>query len=101
MIIVDRVECRGCGQCARICHEQCIVLVGENGHRSARVDHALCSTCTQCIAICPRQALSWEGVPPTAYDASRLPSAEQLAELFQQRRTVRCFSRNKIDRGPA
>ena len=29
MIVVDRQRCSGCGQCARICHEQCITLVGK------------------------------------------------------------------------
>jgi nitroreductase/NAD-dependent dihydropyrimidine dehydrogenase PreA subunit len=98
MIIVDKRACRGCGLCARTCHQRCIVLAAENGDRVAHVDHALCSTCTQCIAICPQQALSWNGVPPLAYDPDRLPSAEQLAELFKQRRTVRRFKETRIDR---
>jgi ferredoxin len=98
MIVVDREKCRGCGLCAGICHEQCIALVKENGGRAAEVDCALCSTCTQCIAICPRQALSWDSVPAVPYDRDRLPSAEQLAELFKQRRTVRRFQERAIDR---
>jgi nitroreductase/NAD-dependent dihydropyrimidine dehydrogenase PreA subunit len=96
MVIVDPKKCTGCGQCASLCHEQCITVASAD--RAAQIDHALCSTCTQCIALCPRQALSWEGVPPAAYDKSRLPSAEQLAELFKQRRTVRRFQPAPVDR---
>jgi nitroreductase len=62
------------------------------------IDHALCSTCTQCIAICPRQALSWDGAAPVPFDRSRLPSPEQLDELFRQRRTIRLFTDERIDR---
>jgi Fe-S-cluster-containing hydrogenase component 2 len=94
MVIVDRERCTGCGQCARICHEQCIALVDG----TASVDHGLCSTCTQCIAVCPQQALSWNHASPIAFDESRLPSPEQLDELFRQRRTIRFFKEEKMDR---
>jgi nitroreductase/ferredoxin len=98
MITVDKKKCRGCGLCAGICHEQCIVLDGRDNGAVARIDHALCSTCTQFIAICPQRALSWDHVAPVSYDDSRLPSPEQLAELLKQRRTIRRFKQDKIDR---
>jgi ferredoxin len=65
---------------------------------TVEVNHELCSTCTQCIAVCPEQALSWDGVAPLPYDASRLPSAGQLDELFKERRSVRFFRKEGIDR---
>ncbi len=37
-------------------------------------------------------------MPPLAYDRARLPSPEQLDELFKERRTIRQFRREKIDR---
>jgi nitroreductase/NAD-dependent dihydropyrimidine dehydrogenase PreA subunit len=94
MIVVDREKCEGCGQCVRICHEDCMVL-GEDG---VSIETDLCSTCTQCIAICPQQALSWDNVAPVAYDRTRMPTAEQLDELFKERRTIRIFKRDKVDR---
>jgi NAD-dependent dihydropyrimidine dehydrogenase PreA subunit/nitroreductase len=94
VVIVDRDKCVGCGLCAEICHEHCIALV----EGVASIDRALCSSCTQCIAVCPQQALSWDRVPPLAYDRARLPSPEQLDELFGERRTIRKFKRDKIDR---
>jgi len=93
MIVVNG-NCEGCGLCARICHEHCITLV--NG--TIRVDYEVCSTCSQCAAICPRGAISWQQVSPVAYNRSRLPSAEQLDELFKERRTIRFFTKEKLDR---
>ena len=62
------------------------------------VDHAVCSTCTQCIAVCPRKALSWDGVQPQEYDHAALPSAAALDELLKERRTIRDFTPEGVDR---
>jgi nitroreductase/NAD-dependent dihydropyrimidine dehydrogenase PreA subunit len=94
MIVVDKEKCTKCGQCVRICHESCMVL----GEHSVSIDYELCSTCTQCVAICPEKALSWDGVAPVAYDETRLPSAQQLDELFKERRTIRRFTNDRLDR---
>ena len=94
MVIVDKDKCTGCGSCVKICHEGCMALVDG----IASIDLKYCSTCSQCIAICPEQALSWNGVPSVAFDEARLPSAQQLDELFKQRRSIRRFKKTKIDR---
>jgi nitroreductase len=78
----------------RICHEGCISLL--NGVVS--IDYRYCSTCSQCVAICREQALSWDSVPPAAFDEARMPSPEQLDELFKQRRSIRTYRKGKIDR---
>ena len=94
MVVVDREKCTGCGSCVKICHEGCLSLIDG----VAAIDRKYCSTCSQCVAICPGQALSWDGVPPLAFDGARLPSAEQLDELFKQRRSIRRFKKDRIDR---
>jgi NAD-dependent dihydropyrimidine dehydrogenase PreA subunit/nitroreductase len=94
MVIIDKEKCTGCGSCVRICHESCMTLVDG----AVNIDYAFCSTCSQCVAICPAQALSWDGVPPAAFDQARLPSPEQLDELFKQRRSIRAYKEDKIDR---
>jgi nitroreductase len=94
MVLFDKEKCVGCGSCVKICHEHCIALVDG----VACIDYAFCSTCTQCVAICPQQALSWGHVPPLAHDPARLPSPEQLDELFKERRTIRDFTGEEIDR---
>jgi nitroreductase len=75
-----------------------MTLSGRNGSTAVQINYELCSTCTQCIAICPQQALSWNDVASTTYDRARLPSAEQLDELFKERRTTRLFRRKPIER---
>jgi nitroreductase len=62
------------------------------------IDRKYCSTCSQCVAICPVQALSWDGVPAIPFDEARLPSSEQLDELFKQRRSARAYQEKKIAR---
>jgi nitroreductase/NAD-dependent dihydropyrimidine dehydrogenase PreA subunit len=94
MVIVDAAQCSACGTCVEICHEHCMALAGGDLH----IDHDVCSTCTQCVAICPRQALSWDGVPPLPFDAAQLPTAPQLGEVFKQRRSIRFFKPQKIER---
>lgn len=94
MIVVDTRRCGGCGLCASICHEGCIALVDT----TATVEHTYCSTCTQCIAVCPQQAISWDNTPPEAFDHDLLPTSEQIDELLRQRRTMRRFKDQKVDR---
>ncbi len=94
MIVVDKQKCTQCGQCVKICHEHCMALIDH----TVMIDYQFCSTCTQCIAVCPQQAILWDQVLPIPYDKARLPSPEQLDELFKQRRTIRFFKDEKIDR---
>ena len=94
MVTIEQMKCTGCGACARICHEHCMSV--QSG--TICIDYASCSTCTQCIAVCPEQALSWDGIPPTAFNTARLPSSDQMDELLKQRRTVRNFKAEKVAR---
>jgi len=94
VIVFNQEKCTGCGFCAKICHESCIRIID----KGVTIDDSLCSTCTQCVAVCPQRALSWDGVLPSAYERERMPSTEQLAELFKERRSVRFFQKQAISR---
>ncbi len=94
MVIVGKERCNGCGLCVTICHEHCIALL-EN---LPVINIEVCSTCSQCIAVCPNKALSWDHQVPTAYDKMRLPTPDQLEELFRERRSIRLFKEDKIER---
>ncbi len=94
MIVIDKDKCTACGLCAKICHQRCIAPMDN----TVTINHELCSTCTQCIAVCPKQAVSWDRVGPVAYDQAVLPSPQQLDELFKERRSIRFFKEDKIDR---
>ncbi|MGB8214406.1 MAG: nitroreductase family protein [Anaerolineales bacterium] len=95
MISLAPEKCKQCGLCADLCHESCITLT-EGGPQIAQ---AVCSTCTQCVAACPNRALAWDGIAPARFERRRLPSPEQLDELFKERRSIRRFKRKKIERG--
>jgi nitroreductase/NAD-dependent dihydropyrimidine dehydrogenase PreA subunit len=94
MVVIDGEKCTGCGSCVRICHESCMSL--EEG--VASIEYEYCSTCSQCVAICPEQALSWDGVAAEPFDPARVPTPEQLDELFKQRRSIRTYKKRKIER---
>jgi nitroreductase/NAD-dependent dihydropyrimidine dehydrogenase PreA subunit len=94
MIHIDKKKCTACGLCAEICHESCLTLIDDR----PVIDETFCSTCSQCVAVCPTWALSWDGVAPVPFDESRLPSVAQLDELFRQRRSIRRYKEDVIDR---
>ena len=94
MVVVDKEKCTGCGSCIKICHEHCMSLVD----RKAMIDYKACSTCAQCIAICPQKALSWDGVLPVDFEPALMPSLPQLEELLGERRTIRAFTSELLDR---
>ena len=94
MITIEKDKCNGCGLCIRICHEHCIAL----SDSLPKINYEVCSTCTQCVAVCPQKALTWDHQESIAYDTGRLPSPTQLEELFQERRSIRFFRKDKIER---
>jgi NAD-dependent dihydropyrimidine dehydrogenase PreA subunit/nitroreductase len=94
MVIIDQSRCNACGLCTKICHEYCLRLNGD----ILTIDYKFCSSCTQCIAVCPEQALTWDHIRPEKFNTSIYPGPEQLAELFKERRTIRDFTNQKIDK---
>lgn len=94
MITIDNSKCKKCKQCIEICHQSCITL----SDSKIIIDAATCSTCMQCIAICQSQALGWDNVMPAKFEDEKLPGFENLDELLRQRRTIRNFKQDKVDR---
>ena len=66
--------------------------------KKVTIDFEACSTCAQYIATCPEKALSWDGILPVDFDPASLPSPHELEELLMQRRTVRTFRDEPVDR---
>ena len=94
MITINRESCNGCGLCVKICHEHCMTFEGEK----VQIDHEVCSFCCQCIAICQTLALGWNGEKSIPFKKNNLPAAEQIDELLMERRTIRFFKKEKVDR---
>jgi NAD-dependent dihydropyrimidine dehydrogenase PreA subunit/nitroreductase len=94
MVLIDKERCTGCGSCVKICHEHCMSLID----KKVSIDRQACSTCSQCIAICPEKALSWDRILPIDFDPNQLPSVLQMEELFAERRTIRTFFHEPVDR---
>lgn len=94
MIIIDLNKCNACGLCVKICHESCLHLDND----ILKVDYKFCSTCTQCISICPKQAITWDNVKPEMFDKSLYPDSQNFGELLMQRRTIRDYTSQKIDK---
>jgi NAD-dependent dihydropyrimidine dehydrogenase PreA subunit/nitroreductase len=94
MVVVDKEKCTGCASCVNTCHEHCMSLI----NRKVSIKYVACSTCTQCIALCPEKALSWDGVLPVDFNQALSPSVAQLDELFSERRTIRAFKDEPVDR---
>ena len=93
-IEVESSRCNGCGVCTRICHEQAMTVQ----HGKVTINAALCSTCSQCIAICPERALSWRGVAASLRAQQRVPTPQQLDEMFKERRSVRAYTPERLAR---
>jgi nitroreductase/Pyruvate/2-oxoacid:ferredoxin oxidoreductase delta subunit len=93
-IVIDLAACTGCGLCVTICHESCISLAG----KVPTIDRTVCSTCAQCVAVCAAKVFWWDHAAPACLERGRLPSAEQLDELFGTRHSIRHFRKAKIDR---
>lgn len=94
MITIYQNSCNSCGLCVKICHEHCMTLKENN----IQIDHDVCSHCCQCVAVCPTRALGWNGEKPIPFNKKNLPSPEQINELLMERRTIRFFKKDKIDR---
>lgn len=94
MIKIDPKKCNACGLCTKVCHESCLQL--NDGVLS--VDYKFCSTCTQCIAVCPQQAITWNNIKPEPFDKSLYPDSLHFRELLMQRRTIRDYTSQKIDK---
>jgi NAD-dependent dihydropyrimidine dehydrogenase PreA subunit/nitroreductase len=83
--------CKGCGECAAICHESCMKL----SDKKITINYDFCSTCGQCIAICPEQALQWDDNRPEIINRNSPVTAEQMRIFLMSRRTDRHFKAEK------
>jgi ferredoxin len=99
---IDQGTCQQCGQCARICAAEVLVL--ENGHVRVYDDTPFgCIACGHCMMVCPEGSITVTGRGLSPDDLLPLPKPEsratgdQLAALMQARRSVRRFQDREVE----
>lgn len=92
-LIVDGNACVRCGQCARDCPND-VLLMGNGEPTVSHEASDSCIECQHCLAVCPTGALSVFGVNPKNSIPLRdeaLPTRKQMKTLVRGRRSVRQY----------
>ncbi|WP_455645130.1 nitroreductase family protein [Methanosphaera sp.] len=93
-------KCVGCALCASVCIRDNITV----NPTVEEVDNGECFNCGQCMAICPTGAITLKRFEDQMdvvekYDATKIPvDTENLLDLYKQRRSIRWFKNEKIDK---
>jgi len=66
-IVFDRVACKDCGLCEKVCKAECI----DSGNM--RIEFGACVSCYNCIEACPTTGLRYRGFRRGHSDRSPLP----------------------------
>lgn len=97
---VDSAKCTKCGGCVEICPAG----IYEQKSSTAVPDRVgervpYCIACGHCVMRCPADAISHPSFSPEQiHELGRLPKAEDVANLFRGRRSLRSFTDQKVDR---
>jgi nitroreductase/NAD-dependent dihydropyrimidine dehydrogenase PreA subunit len=95
---VDVARCTGCGSCVKECPAH---LFEVRDKKSTVVAGESCIGCGHCWAVCPERAVDQQGSSaPEEADFPEEPvvSAEEIATFLGQRRSVRRFKSQPIER---
>ena len=98
---VDQSRCVRCGICVKICPVSAINLAPGAFPAMDNVKKLFCINCGQCEAYCPKHALglSVSGYAPAALSRTNsCPSPEELGSYLHDRRSVRMFRPEAVDR---
>ena len=101
--VIDPARCEGCGQCARICPSDVLVMA-EGRPRVTPGGFSGCIACGHCEMVCPTGAVTVSGRRHAPEHIIELPplqaqaTADQLEALLVRRRSIRRFKQEEIGR---
>lgn len=89
-------KCIHCGKCISDCMGKALKF---NQNRIPELDESKCIKCQHCLAICPTGALSICGKrPEESVIPDSIPKAEQMLNLIKNRRSIRHYKNENIDK---
>jgi pyruvate ferredoxin oxidoreductase delta subunit len=56
----DLEHCISCGTCARVCPENCVKMIEQDGKQKPQTDYDFCKGCGVCAAECPVKVIKME-----------------------------------------
>ncbi|MCI1720723.1 MAG: nitroreductase family protein [Bacteroidales bacterium] len=95
---IDNNLCIACGACANDC---LVGIIEMNPKPVIPADkEAMCMECQHCLAVCPKGALSIFGKDPSKSlpNTNDKPSPEQMTNLIMNRRSIRRYMKEAIDK---
>ncbi|MBE6365502.1 MAG: 4Fe-4S dicluster domain-containing protein [Lentisphaerae bacterium] len=99
-IEVDPDKCTACTMCVRDCMTGALQM-SEEKHTPEMVKDGskICFDCQHCLAVCPAGALSFSGIKAADVPATEsLPAGGEMLALIRQRRSIRQFKQEPLDR---
>ena len=99
-IEVDISKCIHCASCVKDCMVKALKFNQDTGFPEMVADGVkLCINCQHCLAVCPAGALSVNGVSAgNCHPVGALPDKEAFLNLIRQRRSVRRFKKEPLNR---
>jgi len=102
-IIIHSERCTGCGLCVEVCKDFSLIIIDKKVQLSDTPAFG-CIACGHCMAICPTEAIEISGREMSQADLfglpdkKSLPGYEALLGLLQNRRSIREYKDQPVEK---